>query len=247
MIAKIQGLLENVADDVALVRVGSRQPDPRGADRDPVVPPVDALGALIYETLLPAYTAARLRPDVGKHVTLHTLYFIESHNQGASMIPRLAGFATAGDKRFFELFTTCKGIGYRKALRAMTLPVGQIAVAIADRDAAVLQSLPEVGRRTAETIIATLRGKVDGYIDDPAMDSSVPSGDAQDGDAIAARPTVTIARQALDVLTQLGENRAAATNWVNDALREHDGPTDDLQTLLATVYRIKGGGGSLLE
>ena len=80
------------------------------------------------------------------------------------MIPRLAGFLSVEDRAFFELFTTCKGIGNRKALRAMSLDVGQLAGAISDRDIALLQTLPDIGRRTAETIIATLHGKVDRFL-----------------------------------------------------------------------------------
>ena len=45
----------------------------------------------------------------------------------------------------------------------MTMTTGQIAAAIVDRDVAMLQSLPEIGKRTAETIIAALHDKVDAF------------------------------------------------------------------------------------
>nr|MBA3273567.1 Holliday junction branch migration protein RuvA [Chthoniobacterales bacterium] len=64
------------------------------------------------------------------------------------------------DKRFFEKFITVKGIGPRKALRALALPAGEIAQAIEMKDAKFLTQLPEVGKRTAEQIIAELSGKV---------------------------------------------------------------------------------------
>ena len=217
MIVKIEGLLESIDADRGRVRM----PD-----------------GLTYELLLPAYTAARLSGSVGKTVTLHTLHYLESSAQGATIYPRLAGFASPIDKQFFELFVTCKGIGHRKALRAMTLATNQIAGAIADRDLALLQSLPEVGKRTAETIAVTLKGKVDRFLD------AVPTGmrgglDA--ADAESARVPGGLARDALGVLLQLGENRTQAVNWIDRALSKDDAPTD-VEALVAEVYRIKGGG-----
>ena len=120
MIARLDGVLESVGEGAALVRVD---------------------GGLTYEVLVPSYAEAELAGRVGEPVSLHTLYYLESQNQGATMTPRLAGFVSIEDRRFFELFTTCKGIGNRKALRAMTLGTDQIAAAIADRDVATLQSV----------------------------------------------------------------------------------------------------------
>jgi Holliday junction DNA helicase RuvA len=217
MIVKIEGLLESIDADRARLRL----PD-----------------GLTYELLLPAYTAARLGGSVGKTVTLHTLHYLESSAQGATIYPRLAGFASAIDKQFFELFVTCKGIGHRKALRAMALATNQIAGAIADRDLALLQSLPEVGKRTAETIAVTLKGKVDRFLD------AVPvgmRGGVDATDAESARIPGGLARDALGVLLQLGENRTQAVNWIDRALSKDDAPTD-VEALVAEVYRIKGGG-----
>lgn len=217
MIVKIEGLLESIEADRGRIRM----PD-----------------GLTYELLLPAYTAARLSGSIGQTVTLHTLHYLESSAQGATIYPRLAGFASAIDKQFFELFVTCKGIGHRKALRAMTLATHQIAGAIADRDLALLQSLPEVGKRTAETIAVSLKGKVDRFLD------AVPTGGrsvAADGTDIemSAVPG-SLARDALGVLIQLGENRTQAVNWIDRALSKDDAPTD-VEALVAEVYRIKGG------
>lgn len=213
MIAKIQGTLESIDADKAYLRL----PD-----------------GLTYEVLLPAYTAARLNGSIGRDVTLHTLHYLESQAQGVTIFPRLAGFLSVSDKQFFELFVTCKGIGHRRALRAMTLSTAQIAGAIADRDLAMLQSLPEVGKRTAETIAVTLRGKVDRFLD------ALPAGaTGADGEPLAT-PAGGLARDALHVLLQLGENRAQATAWIDRALSSDDAPKD-AESLVAEVYRIKGG------
>ena len=223
MIAKIEGTLEAIEGGTALVR-------PMG-------------GGLTYEVLLPAFTSGRLTGRIGSTVCLHTLSFLESLNQGNTLIPRLAGFLSRRDQQFYELFVTCKGIGHRRALRAMALSTDQIAAAIADRDLALLQSLPEIGRRTAETITATLRGKVDPFVADAAY------GDADAATTPAPTPATrpagtSLAREALEVLLTLGENRTQAVAWIDQALATDgdDGrpfhPTD-VQQLINRVYQIK--------
>jgi Holliday junction DNA helicase RuvA len=105
-----------------------------------------------------------LSSKIGQTVTLVTLQYLESEGQGASYLPRLIGFPTDQDRRFFGVFTTVKGIGNRKALRAMAVEPAAIARAVASKDAKELQKLPEIGKRLAETMIAELHGKVDGYL-----------------------------------------------------------------------------------
>jgi len=193
---------------------------------------VQVNNGLTYEVVLPAYTAVQLAASVGQPITLHTLYFIESQSQGVTMFPRLAGFVTAEDRRFYELFTTCKGIGNRKALRAMTLDTQRIAAAIVDRDVALLQTLPEIGKRTAETIVTTLHDKLDDIVSAAAYP---PTGVSSQTEG----ETRTVAREALEVLLTLGENRTDAINWIDQALRGEDDHPDDAEALVAKVYRIK--------
>jgi Holliday junction DNA helicase RuvA len=141
---------------------------------------------LTYEVLLPAFTLQRLAAATGQPVTLHTLEFLESQNQGAVFIPRLAGFLNIQDKAFYELFVTVKGIGYRRALRAMTLSSAQIATAIVDRDLATLQSLPEIGKRTAENLTVALRDKVERFTQPTTRETAAPAGPANAPQAAGA-------------------------------------------------------------
>lgn len=220
MIGRIQGQLEAIENNFAMIRLGS-----------------DTTGSLTYEVMLPAFASLRLQESVGQSISLQTYHFFESVNQGASLIPRLAGFLSQTDRDFFELFTTCKGIGNKRALRAMTLEPAQIAAAIADRDIAMLTTLPEIGKRMAETVIATLHGKVNTFV---APAAAAAEGKTK-GKQSAPAPAGTLAKQALDVLVQLGEQRAAASTWIDEALRAEDRPKD-VQALVAYVYRIKSGG-----
>lgn len=210
MICRIQGLLESLLDGRATIAL------PHG---------------LTYELLLPSYVAARLGGQIGSVVTLHTIHYLESSNQGASLHPRLVGFTSTEARAFYELFTTVKGIGPRKALRALAIDHRQIASAIAARDVKLLQTLPEIGKRMAETVVVTLHDKVDAFVDG--------SSDGADGRPAAA-PMRDAAREALEVLVQLGESRPQAARWIEAVLiRQPD--LDDAQQIITRALATKSG------
>ena len=150
MLTRLRGLLEAVEDNLAIISSGD----------------------LCYEVMLNGGDAARLAGMVGNDVELELLHYLESQSNGAVLRPRLVGFASRSDRAFFELFTSVKGIGYRKALRALQLPIDVIATAIAEKDVDTLRSLPEIGKRTAETIVLELHDKVD------AQATTTPDADA---------------------------------------------------------------------
>ena len=181
-------------------------------------------GPITYEVLIPAADQQRLATRLRETVALHTLHFLEAQGQGSSFVPRLIGFTTTRDRSFFELFTTVKGLGNRKALRALAIPFGAVAGAIAARDVDLLKSLPEIGRRTAETIVAELHGKVDQYIElKPVAD--VPPG-------------TVVAQDAVAVLCQLGEPSHAARQLVARALVV-DPELDAADAIVAAALRLK--------
>ncbi len=118
------------------------------------------VGPMLYELLVPAADVELHRSAIGVgEITLHTLLYLEGDPNRGNLEPRLLGFTRAEDKKFFELFTTVKGIGPRTALRALTISVGEIAQAIESRDVRLLVKLDGIGKRTAELIVAELAGK----------------------------------------------------------------------------------------
>jgi Holliday junction DNA helicase RuvA len=119
-----------------------------------------ACGAVIFEILVPAFDRNELKATIGEQITLHTIFDIEGDPTRGGLAPRLIGFLRPEDKQFFELFVTVKGIGPKKALRALVNKVGEIAAAIEAKNSRYLMELPEIGRRTAEQIIAELSGKM---------------------------------------------------------------------------------------
>lgn len=120
-----------------------------------------AVGGLGYEVLVPSGLALRLRRHgaAGTELTLHTLEYIEGAPTGGSMIPRLIGFVDPMDREFFGRLTAVKGLGPKKALKSLTIPTRRFAMAIESSDVPALCELPGVGRRSAEKIVAELRGK----------------------------------------------------------------------------------------
>ncbi|MDZ4828825.1 MAG: Holliday junction branch migration protein RuvA [Phycisphaerae bacterium] len=186
MIARIDGELESVKDGSAYVRVGD----------------------IVYELLVPAGDQMRLAASVGERMGFFTLHYLEGQGQGSSYWPRLIGFSSPEDREFFELFTTVKGIGNKKALRALQLAIPVVAEAIANGDAATLRALPEIGKKTADTIVLELKDKVNRFLGARSIVEVKP------GDAGRSR----IVSDATTVLVQLGENRMHARALVDRAM-----------------------------
>src|SRR5580704_19042911 len=105
-----------------------------------------ASGPIVYEVLVPASDINELRARRGEEITLHTIFDVEGDATRGGLTPRLIGFLRAEDKRFFELFITVKGIGPKRALRALVQPTGQIAAAIEGKNTRFLVELPEIGK-----------------------------------------------------------------------------------------------------
>lgn len=192
--------------------------------------------AVWYEVLVPAYLAQPLAARAGEEVTFATIQYLESQNQGSSFTPRLIGFADAVERRFFELFTTVKGIGNRKALRALAIEPRMVARAIAQRDTAALKKLPEIGARLAETIVAELHGKVDQYL---APGESIEARPPGRGMPVPSGPV----HEAIAALIALGEDRARAEQRItraadHAAAKGNTSPTAD--DLVALAYTRAG-------
>jgi Holliday junction DNA helicase RuvA len=207
MISHLSGTLVAIEDGAAHVRTGD----------------------VTYEVLVPAADSMALATRLGQPVSFHTLHYLEGQGQGASFWPRLIGFQAPADRAFFELFTTVKGIGNRKALRALQLPFGQVAEAIAARDHALLQSLPEIGKRTAEAICVELKGKVDPYvrgIGAVAAGARGTGAQAARGPVTAEAKLMAAARDAVEVLVLLGHAKPAARDLVERVIAREELPTD---------------------
>ena len=185
MITKITGLLSALHEDSAVV----------------------AATPFEYEVLVPEYTRRHLQSDLGKTVSLHTIYSLDGNPQG-KMTPRLIGFLTEAERQFFELFCSVDGVGPRKALRAMVRPVKEVAEAIEEKDEKFLSSLPGIGAAMAERIVAKLRRKVSRFA--LLVARSFPETDQQRIDVVS---------ETFAALLTLGHSEADARRLVDAALQ----------------------------
>lgn len=110
-----------------------------------------------YEVLLPVIVMEDLHAKgVGDEISLY-IYYQQTERQPK---PVLIGFNLEAEKEFFQHFISVEDIGPLKAVKALTIPVREIARAIESRDAGKLAQLKGIGNRTAQKIIASLEGKM---------------------------------------------------------------------------------------
>ena len=206
MIARIEGKLVKLDSDTAIVQVGN----------------------IGYEVMLPGYCVNLLSDKIGTDIVLCTMEYYEGSPGGGNLIPRMVGFLTSGDRNFFKRFTDVKGMGIRKALKAFNMPPGTIASAIEDGDSKILLSLPGVGKRMAEQIIAELKGK---------MQEFAFVGGAERKEQAVYRPFQV---ETLEILVAWGEKRNEAMELIELACRKYP-QIKTAEELVPVVYRLKQG------
>lgn len=110
-----------------------------------------------YEILLPAFVMETIKPQkAGDEIALYVFYQ-QTERQPK---PILIGFNLEAEKEFFQSFISVEDIGPLKAVKALSVPVSEVARAIENRDVHSLTRLKGIGTRTAQKIIATLEGKM---------------------------------------------------------------------------------------
>ncbi len=204
MITKVSGQLLTLADDCATLNV----------------PPFE------YEVAIPEYTRRHLQSEIGKNISLHTIYYIDGNAaQGGRLMPKLVGFLTTIERDFFELFCSVDGVGVKKALRAMVRPVQDTAVMIEQQDAKGLSTLPGVGPATAEKIIATLRRKMPRFA--LLVRRELPGAEVQGPGVV---------EETFQALLVLGHGEAEARKLIEQALAVSK-KFKDTESMIQAIYQ----------
>lgn len=109
------------------------------------------------------------------------------------------------------------------------MPIGRIADAVENGDEKFLATLPGIGKRMAQVVIAELKGKLGRF-----ASVSETSGRAE--------PTAfrTFQMEALEILIAWGEKRAEAMELIEAACRKYP-DIRSAEELVPLVYRIKQG------
>jgi len=207
MIAGIEGKLVQLGTETALVRVG----------------------AVTYEVMLPGYCVSALAGRIGEDISLCTMEYYEGSLGGGNLIPRLVGFLSPVEREFFSTFISVKGLGIRKGLRALSIPIADVAGAVEAGNEKVLMTLSGIGRKMAQQIVAELKGKLEAFAF---------------GSEMASRPVQTRLKpfqaEALEILVAWGDKRNEAMELIEQAGHRHP-EVDTAEALVPLVYRLRQG------
>ena len=179
-----------------------------------------------YEVLVPAVVMESLQnKDVGEEISLY-IFYQQTERQPK---PVLIGFNLEVEKEFFQYFISVEDIGPLKAVKALNVPIREIATAIESGEIARLTQLKGIGRRTAQKIIATLEGKMGKFaLIRPAEHQEAPLVE-------------DFSKQVLDVMVkQLGHKAADAQQMVAKAMKRNESITT-AEELFDEVYKGEKG------
>lgn len=175
-----------------------------------------------YEVLLPVVVMKSLQnKNVGEEVSLY-IFYQQTERQPK---PVLIGFNLEVEKEFFQYFISVEDIGPLKAVKALNIPVREIATAIESGEIDKLVQLKGIGRRTAQKIIATLAGKMGKFaLIRPEEHKEVPVVEE-------------FSKQVFDVMiTQLGHKPSDARRMIDKALKRNSSIAT-AEELFEEVYR----------
>ena len=184
-----------------------------------------------YEVELPAFVWRSLEDMApGAPLELETFYFLTAN----APIPRLIGFQREVEREFFKKLVSVPNVGPTTATKALIFSVSTIAGWIETDDTVQLARLPGIGKRTAETMVAQLRGKVteEALLADEGFDA-----------VEAPRPAATasdVGRDTVEALLGLGYTRAEAERLVQQ-VEASDHPATVEEAIRAVFRRVGAG------
>jgi holliday junction DNA helicase RuvA len=180
---------------------------------DAVIVDVSGIG---YEVFCTVRTSAHL--SVGSETELHI------HTAVSDDAIRLYGFENVDELRLFRLLIGVERIGPKAALailgRSEPAAMGR---AIMAGDAALLATVPGIGRKTADRLVLELAGKLDWMGPAPLNDGTAPG-----------RVASTVQEEAVAALVGLGFRDAQAREAVASARPGEE----DTATVVAAALRV---------
>jgi len=176
-----------------------------------------------YRVAVSSETLRRV-PAVGERVTLHAHLIVRDDALS------LYGFHTEQERDLFLMLLSVQAVGPKVALAVLSgAPPRELVAAIAAGDSARFQSVPGIGKRTAERIIVELREKATASSDADLAGPALRARRGPDESQIGQR---TLAREGL---LELGYGPGEA----EQLLREAD--ADSAEELIAQALRVARG------
>jgi Holliday junction DNA helicase RuvA len=164
------------------------------------------VGGIGYEVIIPLSTFYDLG-EIGEDVSLRIFTYVRED------VLQLFGFKTVRERELFLLLISVSGIGPKSAITALSgMSADEIIGAIRQNNLGRLNSIPGVGKKTAERLVIELRdkiGKLSAVSAEEMRAEGIPqtSGDDVYDDAISA-------------LINLGYQRNAAEKALKQAVQE---------------------------
>ena len=168
-----------------------------------------------YELDVPMSTFYNL-PALNEKVVLHTHFVVREDAQ------LLYGFATHEERIAFRQLLKISGVGPKLALSVLSgLSLGDLSLAVANKDAGRLTKIPGVGKKTAERLLLELQGKF-----------MVAGAGATQGVAAA----VSHGSDIVNALLALGYNEKEA-DWAARQLPKEAGVSDGIRQALKLLSK----------
>jgi len=167
-----------------------------------------------YEVDVPMSTFYNL-PALNEKVVLHTQLIVR---EDAHL---LFGFLTHEERIAFRQLLKISGVGPKLALSVLSgLSLGDLAHAVANKDASRLTKIPGVGKKTAERLLLELQGKF------------APSG----ASAAAGVTTASAGSDIVNALLALGYNEKEA-DWAAKQLPKEAGVSEGIRQALKLLSK----------
>ena len=181
-----------------------------------------------YEVTIPLSTFYDLG-EIGEDVSLR----IYTHVREDAL--QLFGFKTVRERELFLLLISVSGIGPKSAITALSgMSADESISAIRQNNLARLNSIPGVGKKTAERLVIELRDKI-GKL------SAVSSEEMKAEGAVAASAgSGDVYDDAISALVNLGYQRNAAEKALKQAMQE--GTEMSVQKLLRRSLQLLAKG-----
>lgn len=119
----------------------------------------------------------------------------------------LFGFSSKLEKELFLSLLSVNGVGPKMAIKILSsTSMGELARAIESGDVKALSQLPKVGKKTAEQLVITLKGKVANYLERGFLASkhSASGGSVTAGGAMPLDGQTSILHEISSALLNLG-------------------------------------------
>lgn len=179
------------------------------------------VGGVGYELEAPMSTCFAL-PAIGQPVTLLTHLLVREDAQ------LLYGFATDAEKTLFRNLLKVSGVGARVALAILSgISVDGFRQCVEFEDAARLQKVPGIGKKTAERLIVEMRGR----LEETASTSRASTGSGLTGD-----PGAVAINEATSALVALGYKPAEVARL----LKGMDSENMSAEALIREALRSAG-------